>query len=168
MFWNINHSFTSVCRFLHLWHQSTGDFCRNIFCLLPPPSCGDPGWHHPEQHAGWSRDWEGARGDPQGDAGSWDQSAGSGLWLPACYCIPVHSSGQDHPGPHREHQVGSKIDFKCCGLLDMFIKRGSNCKQRWFCSCNCLTCKKPFSISAGRSTEETWWSTLLLTTKAPE
>lgn len=76
---------------------------RHLFSFCP--SCRDPGRHHPEQHAGRGGDREGARRDPEGDAGSGDQPAGSGFWLPARHSVPVHGTGQDHPGPHWEHQV---------------------------------------------------------------
>lgn len=74
-----------------------------------PCSCGDPSWYHPEQHSGWSRDWERARGDPERDARSRDQLAGSGLWLPACYRVPVYSFGSDHLRPYWKHQVRPNV-----------------------------------------------------------
>lgn len=104
--------------------QHIAPFRQTKFSLDFLPSCRDPGWYHPEQHAGRGRDREGARGDPQRDAGSRDQSAGGGLWLLACHCIPVHSFGTDHPGPHREHQVRQKVPFKCISLLS--VKYGTN------------------------------------------
>lgn len=112
-------------------------------------SCRDPGWHYPEQHSGSSRDREGARGDTERDAGSRDQFAGSGLRLPARYCVSVHRFGPDYPGPYWKHQVRPDIHvlLRQCAFE-------SNLLVNW--------------LPTGQSTGETWWTTSLLTTKAPE
>lgn len=122
----------------------------NVWFLVP--SCRNPGWHHSEQHAGWSGDREGAWCDPEGDARSRDQPAGSGLWLLACHSIPVYSTGQDYPRAHWEHQVRSKM----FGTDHRF--KVSSCSSTDCCSCVCYP---------GRSTEETWLNTSLPTTKDP-
>lgn len=68
-------------------------------------SGGNPGGHHSEQHAGRGRDRARAWRHSQRDAGSGDQPAGSGLWLPARYSLSGNTSRENHPGTYGEHQV---------------------------------------------------------------